>query len=823
VIAVGAAGVDVLSNQPVAGELLSERLRRGPLPVEAALRYAVQIGRALQAVHNRAMVHGGVAPENIAVTGSGAALLQPRDVPDGSLAAYRAPEQVQGSLGDWRSDIFSYGAVLYEMAAGRPAFAGQGSALDAAILKHTPAPLPAATPTESVYAAVAASCLAKDPEQRRQRVQNAVIELRLAGRPRVAGSPRHAVQALPEATARDAAPAATVTTTLPSRTEYRLPGGPPPVHMRWRIPAIALATLALAASGVAAAFYLKRPPEPTLRFFVSPPENSYPGTPAVSPDGRSLTFSAVGPEGRRMLWLRDFDAMQAREIPGTEGAFAPFWSPDSQHIAFFAGKGLKQVHLLSNLADVKPETICQTDAQPGGGAWNSDGTIVFAPGMEDGLYQVPAAGGHPQPLLQLDQAKGERAQLWPQFLPDGKHFLFFLLTTMPETTGVYAGALDTPGYRRVLQSETNAVFSPGDGESGSGYLLYIQDRDLMRQKFNASRLEAEGEAKVQAADIGALQTLSLAPVSVSRTGVLVYQSVPKATRQLVWLDREGRQMGFIPDPGQWGPPRISPDGTRVAVGKLGKDQQDGELWILDGAGNETLFESEPHINVGMPVWSPDGTKIAFWRDTGAANEIAVKAADGDGRVESLYRSSFAKFPSDWSHDGRFLLFGEIVPGTRSDIMALAPGERRAAPVVSTIYSESYATVSQDGKWLAYQSDESGSSEVYVQPFEATAGGVKRRWQISRTGGGLPRWRADSVELFYMDAAGTVYAAQVHPAGGDLRPDPPQALFTVRPVPKTWNLFDVSADGQRFIVNEPLEWSNSSLITVTTNWTEKLKS
>lgn len=826
-IEVGATEIDYLSKEPVQGELLAEKLAAGPVPANEALRYAIDIGSALQRAHTRGLVHGSVAPENIAITTAGARLLQPREAPAASLAPYRSPEQVRGEAVDWRSDIFSYGALLYELASGNRAFGGEGSALDGAILNQSPAPLRAKTPVEAAFEGVVAGCLQKDPAQRRQRMQNAVIELKLSGRPgtRPSAHKPTAIRSMQGAPPRPGAENLSGKTAKAARPEYWVPAGMAQGGTRRRLTIIGLATLALAASGVAAALYLERPTQPVLKFSVTPPEHtSYPGTPAVSPDGLSLTFSAVGPEGHRMLWLRAFDEMHAKVIPGTEGGFAPFWSPDSQHIGFFANKSLKQVHLLSNLNEIKPEIIADADVEPGGGTWNKDGTIVFAPSMSDALYKVPATGGKAVKLMTLDPAKGERAQLWPQFLPDGKHFLFFLLTAMTDTTGVYTGSLDSAEFHRLFQAETNAVYSPLAGESsGKGYLLYMKGRDLMGQGFNASKLETDGAVITLANDIGAVQTLSLAPISVSRNAVLVYQSVAKATRQLVWMDRSGRTVGTIPEAAEWGPPRISPDGTRFVVGKLGKDQENAELWILDAAGNETLFQSQPHVSEGSPIWSPDGTRIAFWDNENRIYDIYAKPVNGGKAAELIYKDPLPKYPTDWSHDGRFIIFGELSPGTRSDVMALTLSDRHAAPVIDTVFAEGYATLSPDGRWLAYQSDESGRNEVYVQRFEGATAGTKRRWKVSIEGGGLPKWRADSSELFYMTVQGSVFAVAVHPTAEEFQFDKPQELFSTRPIPRTWNLYDVSPDGERFLMNLPLEWTNSSLITVMTNWTEKLKS
>ena len=591
--------------------------------------------------------------------------------------------------------------------------------------------------------------------------------------------------------------------------------------MQRRFWAIGAALIGVAVLSIAAVLYLhQRPAAPVLRFAVSPLEHtSYPGTPSVSPDGRFLTFSALGPEGKPMLWLRPLDALHANVIPGTEGGFAPFWSPDSSFIAFFADKSLKKVRATGSV----PQVVCAAEAMPGGGAWNHNGVILFAPSLADGLYRVSENGGKPQPVLKLDSSKLERSYLWPQFLPDDQHFVVFVQTDLTNTTGVYAGTLDPPEHHRLFSSETNAVYSgaaAGDS-SKSGYLLFIRDRHLMEQSFNLSSLAMSGDPFTLADDIGAVRSMALAPISVSGNGILVYQSVRKPTKQLVWLDRTGKQIGQGAEPGDYGPPRISPDGNRAAVAKIGPDGMNANLWILDAAGNATQFTSAAK-HEGSPVWSPDGSKIAYFSDTEGVSDIYVKPTSGEGRAELFYKSTLPKFPTDWSRDGRYILFFVVSPGTGMDVWAMSTADRKAAPILDTIYQETSAALSPDGKWLAFQSDQSGRPEVYVQAFEGAAPGNRRRWQVSSGGGGLPHWRADGAEMFYTTAGGRMMAAAVHPVAGEFQFEPAHMLFQTRPIPDTWNLYDVSPDGQRFLFDLPLEWSSAAPITVVTNWSEKLK-
>ncbi len=771
-----ARGLDFLTGEPVEGESLALRLARGPLFPEQALQYAIQIGDILSRAHGRRQVHGAVSPETIAVTDSGARLLRAT-----GAARYRAPEQIAGAAPDARSDIFAYGALLYEMATGRAPLAGEAGSLD-------PPALTDGTPFGAAIQGVMAACLQKDPERRRQRMQNVVTELKLAGRvlPQLAAARRRGAAKRPRRLANAA----------------------------WGVAAVILASTIVAA----ALYFRETPASAVFRFEVQPPEHAaYPSPPAISPDGRYLTFSAVGPAGKRMLWLRPLDALDAAPIAGTEGAFAPFWSPDSRAVGFFADRAMKKVAIAGGAV----ENICATAAMTGGGAWNRDGTIVFAPSLSDGLYRVAATGGTPQPVVRLNPKESELSAMWPQFLPDQRHILYFLLTGTAATTGIYAAGWDGAERRFLFASETNAVYSgiAGRDPSGKGYLLYVRGSELVGQPFHASRLSPAGEPVVLADRVGAIRSLSLAPVSVSNNAILAYQSAGTPTHQLVWLDRAGTPIGIASEPGEWGPPRISPDGERAAAARLEPGGEYAALRIVDSGGNSTPFAPVPYRE-GTPVWSGDGSRIAFMGDPQGTFDIFAANAAGGGNPELLYKSESAKYVTDWSRDGRYILFSSFGQDTQADVWAYSVAEGRAAPVVQTVAWEGYATLSPDGKWLAFVSRESGSEEVYVQAF-APGGGTPRRWHLSVAGGGQMHWNGDGSELFYITAGGSMMLVAIHAAGDELTFDAPQALFQTRPIPQTWNFFDVSRDGRRFVMSLPLEWSNAP-ITVLTNWTERVR-
>ena len=307
---------------------------------------------------------------------------------------------------------------------------------------------------------------------------------------------------------------------------------------------------------------------------------------------------------------------------------------------------------------------------------------------------------------------------------------------------------------------------------------------------------------------------------VSGNATLVYEAVGEPTRQLVWMDRTGRQVGIAGEPGDWiEPPRISPDGRRAVAANAGPDDKTVDLWLIYGNGGAVRLNSRSQE--AYPVWSPDGLRVAHTCDQEGQSGLCVEPVDG-GRAELLYKSAGALNPSDWSRDGRYLLFSAAGQGTRSDVWALSLADRRAAAVIQTINSEDYPALSPDGKWLAFQSDQSGPSEVYVQAFDGPSGGTRRQWKVSSEPAGLPRWRGDGAELFYMREDGTVMALAVHPKGDDFQFDPPHQLFQTLHIPNTWNVYDVSPDGQRFLVNLPREWANPASIVAVTDWLQSLR-
>jgi eukaryotic-like serine/threonine-protein kinase len=771
-------GVDFVSREAVDAPRLAVALGRGPLPVDDALRYAVEIGGALARGLTAGRIHGGLCPEAIAITAAGARLLE---APPQTTGPYRAPEQVAGSPADARTDVWALGALLYAMLSGvAPPWNGEQ--------QETAFPegkVPALHGEAEVAGPLIAACVAPEPAARRQRIQNVVSELRFlrvgvrtrakAGAPKTAGSRK---------------------------------GRP----FRWLWLAVPAALALAAAAGGALLRHAPSLPPTVLRFDVPAPANtSRVSFPAVSPDGSRLTFAASTAGGRRTLWVRPLGAFESKAIQGTEEASAPFWSPDSRSIAFFANRMLRRV----NADGSGMRTICPAEAG-GGGTWSRDGTIVFAAGLDGGLSRVPAEGGNPEPVL---PAKGAQALLWPQFLPDGKHFLFFLSGAAAGETGVYAGALGSLETKFLFASETNAVYAPpaaGHAEA-QGYLASIEGRTLIARKFDPAKMVASVDAIVFAEGVPAIGSLFLAPLSVSENGTLVYQVTGPPSRELQWLDSEGREIAPAME-GDWGSPRFQAGGRRAVAAKLPPGSGRAQLWVVDEGGGAAMLPGEAHV--GSPVWSPDGGRIAFFAASKDGYfDLQVRGAAG-GKPEPLFSNTLPKYATDWSRDGRYLLFNCVSPATESDIWLYVAAERRAGPLIETVNQEGYAVFSPDGKWVAYQSGEASGSKVLVQAFNGPASAPGKMVEVAANGG-LPHWRADGRELFYMTPGGQLMAAAVE-QGDELKVGPPRRIVQRQALPRSWNFYDVSEDGSRIVLTAPVEWNGAATVRVAANWWHELK-
>jgi eukaryotic-like serine/threonine-protein kinase len=792
-------GTTALILELIEGPTLADRLANGAVSLDEGLLIARQIAEALEAAHEKGVIHRDLKPANIKITPAGVVKVLDfglakisrvsGDEPEVSQAAtrtaagtrvgvilgtasYMSPEQSRGLTVDKRTDVWAFGCVLYELLTGRRAFEGATpSDTLAAVLGREPewARLPAATPP-SIRRSLQ-RCLHKDPGQR----------FRDSGDLRIL-----------------------IDDALSAPPEEQLPIGTASSRSTW--PWKVGAFVVLLALGALATYLWTRPSAPveTFRVSISAPG---PVTPqlsgAISPDGRSLAFVATGPSGKSMLWVRPLEALEARELPGTERAAHPFWSPDGRSLGFLSDAKVKRVALAGGAV----QTLADAPAPfRTGASWSRDGVILFSP-WPDRLAMVPAAGGPATTVITADRTKQQTALRWPDFLPDARHFLYFAQSEMPEFRGVYVGSLDSKETRLVLNTDIRAKYGP------PGYLLSLRDEALMAQPFDTRSLELHGEPSVIADGIWFVRTANHASFSASQTGVLTYVNASLWNNQLSWFDRSGRPLGPVGPPDRYAvrTPQLSPDGRRIAVGRGEFDR--GDIWILDassGTPSRVTFGPEGD---GVPVWAANGRQIMF--QTGP--RVIVKNLDL-GTEEIVFESA-SDSVADWSHDGRYI----VLSRHGSDLWAVAlVGDRRPFPFLETPANETQAQLSPDGKWIAYTSNESGRDEVYVQSFPVPGG--KR--QVSTDGGVMPRWRRDGKELFYLAANQFMMAVSIGNAISlELRT--PVPLFRTRVLvqgSESTGLatdYDVTADGQRFLLIGPPQDPGPPM-TVVLNWTAALK-
>jgi eukaryotic-like serine/threonine-protein kinase len=722
---------------------------------------------------------------------------------------YMSPEQVRGLAADHRSDIFAFGATLYEMLSGQRAFRGD-TAMDAmtAIVKEDPPDLPTAERHISpALARIVERCIEKNPAARFQSTRDLAFALEASSAP---SGPTEAVVGI---------------VATPRKRAW----------LAWMIATISTTAL-VAMLVLESVFYVRRGPTdtPVYRTLILPPAGvnwsiDVPSNRFVlSPDGRRLAFVASGADGHRLLWVRPLDTLIAQPLAGTDGVAMPFWSPDSRFIAFNAGGLLKKI----DVSGGPPVTITESNVN-NQGSWNRDDVILFAP-KTGPLFRVPASGGTPSPVTRLDGVSGDTTHWNSFFLPDGRHFLYHAVgskTAGPNyARAIYVGSLDPMEQSRLLlEGGSNAKYA-------LRYVLFMRDDTVMAQPFDADRLELTGEA-VPIADH--VQTGGASgrtgAFSVSQTGVLAYQTGSGEVRsQPIWFDRAGTQISVLGDQADYSGVELSPDGTRAAVAILDPARSTRDLWVYDVArGLRTRFTFDPG-DEGFPIWSPDGNRIAFSSARtgsgaspagfGGRISLFVKAASGVGSEELLLTDALNVSPTSWSRDGRFVLYFNSVGGSSSgtDLRVLpVSGERRTSVFLQTPFNEGAGQFSPDGRWIAYQSNESGRDEVYVAPFPGPGG----KWQISPAGGTFPRWRRDGTELYYLAPNNNLMAAQVNGAGSAFQVGTVRALFQARPRFGTAAFgtpYDVSADGQRFLVNTVIQEATSEPITLVVNWTAALK-
>ncbi|MBI4470470.1 MAG: PD40 domain-containing protein, partial [Acidobacteria bacterium] len=644
-------------------------------------------------------------------------------------------------------------------------------------------------------------CLEKEPDRRYQSARDVLIDLKNLKRDLEAGA------AILERSAEQQP--------VPHHRGF--------VRSLWQGPsrAILAILIALGALTVAQIYFQRAPVEVrAVRSFVLPPENwslALNNQLAVSPDGRRLAFIATTVEGNSLLWVRSLDTLSAQALAGTEGGRHPFWSRDSRFLGFFANGKLKKIDASGGPA------LALCDAPMGrGGTWNRDGVIIFAPFLTSALHRVSASGGVSSPVTELDEARGEGTHRWPHFLPDGQHFLYLARRDpRSESEGaIFVASLESKESKRLVPTNSNAAYA-------QGHLLFMRQETLMAQPFDPDRLEATGDAFPLADEIRYLpapNTIGL--FSVSQNGVLAYQSSREGRdRRLTWFDRNGKPLGVLGDVAHYGEFSLSPDNKRVLAVILEPKTGNRDLWNYEVTRNLRTRYTFDRASEGSPVWSPDGSSIILHSNRKGYHDLYQKAASGAGSEELLLESNISKYPTSRSPDGRFLLYHTVDSKTANDLWILPlQGDQESKiprgepfPFSHTEFNELRGQFSSDGRWVAYESNESGRGEIYVVPFPGP--GAKR--QISTSGGRRPIWRGDGKEIFYTTTPGNKLAAvEVNGDGATLEVGVMRPLFDYGG--GEWDAYDVTADGQRFLISMAVEEKAPSPITLVQNWTADLK-
>jgi Tol biopolymer transport system component/predicted Ser/Thr protein kinase len=803
-------GTDFLVMEYLEGETLAERLKKGPLPLDQVLQHAIEISDALDKAHRKGITHRDLKPGNVMLTKSGTKLLDfglaklrgpqaavanlsalPTEgnsiTAQGAIVGtlqYMAPEQLEGKEADARTDIFAFGVVVYEMATGKKAFEGKSQAsLIAKILETDPPPMSSLQPmTPPALDRVAKKCLAKEPEKRWQAASDVCDELKWIAE---------------ESTPKSAPSAVALVSSRISR--------------RWVL--VSAAACVFAAAIAALVVWALRPASapvarPVTRTVIALPPGDrlssldQPAL-ALSPDGTHLAYVAIR-GGTQQLYLRAMDSPEARPISGTEGAVAPFFSPDGQWLGFFTSGKLKKISVNGGAA----LTLSDVAAAAVAGSWGDGGSIIFQSLVGAPLQRISEDGGTAQPLAPLE--KGDVADAWPEFLPGGKAVLFTGGTiTIPKIT---VQSIATGNRRNLTSSGAFPRFA------ASGHLIYAQAGTLMAVPFDSQRLEIKGAAVPVIEGVARSTDTDAAQYSISATGSLAYVSggTEANQRRMVWVSRNGMEQPLPAPPQAYQYVRLSPDGRRVAV------ELENQIWLYDLARDTLTRFTFEGSNNQTPAWTPDGKRIAFYSNKeGGAPNLFWQLADGSGGLERLTTSDYTHVPRSFSPDGQLLAFHENNPKTNKDIWVLRLSDRKAEPFLRTPFIEGAPTFSPDGHWLAYVSNESGRPEVYVQPYPGPGG----KWQISTESGTEPAWNRNGRELFYR--SGDKMMALDVTIEPNFSVGKPHLLFErhyfTSDFPLVGTAYDISPDGQRFLMVKGVEQATAvTQINVVLNWFEELK-
>ncbi|MGA7565278.1 MAG: protein kinase [Terriglobales bacterium] len=804
-------GTDYLVMEFLEGETLAERLRKGVMPLNEIFKIGIAVADALSVAHRQGIVHRDLKPGNIMLTKGGAKLMDFGLAKSAGTAAapaassapllsaartmsqaspvspltttgtmigtiqYMSPEQIEGREADARSDLFALGAVLYEMVTGARPFEGKSQiSVASAILEKDPAPISATQPlTPPAFEHIISACLAKNPDDRFQTAHDVALQLKWITQ---SGTPA----------------------VMPSKNN-----GKSRELLVWRI------LTALAVMLIALALFWRGSKGQEHATYFSAPLPFAARSVAVSPNGH--TVAIVGhPESERndSIWIYEPGAQDATVLANTEGASFPFWSPDGQSLGFFADGKMKRL----TLGGAPVQTLC--DAPSGrGGTWNKDGVILFTPSgtLGVGLYKISAAGGTPAQVTIPDKSLNEDSNRWPMFLPDGIHYVYSAinLSGRRDLYSIYVGSLNSNEKRLVVKAKGNAAYA------SPGYLLFYRDQTLFAQHFDSKKFEPAGDAVPLLTDVQFFPRISEAVFSATGPGLLVAQrNADSGASQVLWFDRKGQQVGIALNPGIYGNIMLASNGRAMASDTTDPTSQNTDVWTYDLENRSAKrLTFDPALD-SLPVWSPDGSRIVFASNRELKFDLYLKDSNGAQEEKVVPQDGPDRFPTDWSRDGKYILY---VRG--QDLWYLTVSDLRATQFLKATSSVRSARFSPDGKWVAYSSNESGRWEIYVTSFPDAHG----KWQVSSAGGSQPRWRGDGKELFYLSTDSKMMAAPVK-TGSNFDAGTPTALFQANPreMFATSEVFsyDVSSDGQKFLINTQLK-TELSPMSVVLNWNAKL--
>jgi serine/threonine protein kinase len=804
-------GIDYLVMEFLEGETLAERLRKGALPLSEILKIALAVAQALAVAHRQGIVHRDLKPGNIMLTKGGAKLMDfglaksaGAGVSAGSSSApllsaaqtmsqaspvsplttagtmigtiqYMSPEQIEGKEADARSDLFALGAVLYEMVTGARPFEGKSQiSVASAILEKEPESISAIQPlTPPALEQIVTACLAKNPEDRFQTAQDIVLQLKWIAQ---SGTP-------------------VLKPAEKERNSREL--------LAWLI--AAALTLLL----VALVILWRGPRGAEQTTYFSAPVPFAARSAAVSPNGH--TVAIVGhreSERNNVLWIYEPGAQEAISLANTEGASFPFWSPDGRSLGFFADGKLKKL----SLGGGPVQTLCEAPTGRGG-TWNQDGIILFTPSgtLGVGLSKISASGGTPTPVTIPDKNLSEDSNRWPEFLPDGIHYLYSAINLSggKDLYSIYVGSLNSNEKRLVVRAKGNAAYA------APGYLLFYRDRTLFAQYFDTRKFELTGEPVPLLTDVQFFPRISEAVFAASSTGLLVAQrSADSGASQVLWFDRKGQQIGVALNPGIYGNIMLAANGRAVASDTTDPTSQNTDVWTYDlETRSAKRLTFDPALD-SLPVWSPDGSRVVFASNREFKFDLYLKDANGAQEEKIIPQDGPDRFPTDWSRDRKYILYGR-----GPDLWFVTLPQLTATQFLKATSSLKGGRFSPDGKWVAYSSNESGRWEIYVTSFPQAHG----KWQVSNTGGDQPRWRSDGKELFYLSTDSKIMSVPVK-TGSNFDPGTPTVLFQANPreMFATSELFsyDVSNDGQKFLVNTQLK-TETTPMSVVLNWSAKL--